>query len=386
MQFVKLVIRNTFRQRLRTTLTIFGMAVAILAFCLLDTVVEAWYVGVNSAAPNRLVSRNSVSLIFPLPLHYRSRIQLVPGVDRVVYANWFGGVYIDEHHFFPRMAVGPENYFDVFSEFRVSRGELTAFWKQRNACIAGRKIVEQYGWKLGDTITLTGNIYPGEWRFVLRGVYNGATKSTDETLFFFRWDYLDETVKKNTPARAGKVGWYVIQVRNPADAGQISESVDNLFKNSSAETLTETEKSFQAGFLAMTESIVIAVRIVSYVVIGVILIVLVNTMAMTSRERTPEYAILKTMGLGSKHLWLLIAGESVFISMLGAAVGMALSYPAANVFSSNTGSLLPVFQIHFWKTLCFCALISFGIGIVSSLLPIWSASRLRIAEALRHLG
>ncbi|MGA2935622.1 MAG: FtsX-like permease family protein [Syntrophobacteraceae bacterium] len=386
MQFLKLVIRNTFRQRLRTTLTIFGMAVAILAFCLLDTIVEAWYIGVNSASPNRLISRNSVSLIFPLPLNYRSRVQLVPGVDQVVYANWFGGVYIDERHFFPRMAVGPENYFDVFSEFRVSKEELTAFWKQRNACIAGRKIVEQYGWKPGDTITLTGNIYPGDWRFVLRGVYSGATKSTDETLFFFRWDYLDETVKKNMPARAGQVGWYVIQVHNPADAGQISESVDNLFKNSSAETLTETEKAFQAGFLAMTEAIVIAVRIVSYVVIGVILIVLVNTMAMTSRERTPEYAILKTMGFGSKHLWFLIAGESVFISTLGAAVGMALSYPAASVFSSSTGSLLPVFQIHFWKTLSFCALISFGIGIVSSLLPIWSAGRVRIAEALRHLG
>ena len=386
MQFLKLVIRNTFRQRLRTTLTIFGMAVAILAFCLLDTVVEAWYVGVNSASPNRLVSRNSVSLIFPLPLNYRSRIQLVSGVDQVVYANWFGGVYIDERHFFPRIAVGPENYFDVFPEFRVPKDELTSFWKQRNACIAGRKIVDQYGWKPGDTIALTGNIYPGDWSFVLRGVYSGATKSTDETLFFFHWDYLDETVKKQMPARAGQVGWYVIQVRNPADAGQISESVDNLFKNSSAETLTETEKAFQAGFLAMTEAIVVAVRIVSYVVIGVILIVLVNTMAMTSRERTPEYAILKTMGFGSKHLWLLIAGESVFISMIGAAVGMALSYPAASVFSSNTGSLLPVFQIHFWKTLSFCALISFGIGIVSSLLPIWSASRVRIAEALRHLG
>jgi len=386
MQFVKLVIRNTFRQRLRTTLTIFGMAVAILAFCLLDTVVEAWYVGVNSASPNRLVSRNAVSLIFPLPLNYRSRIQLVPGVDQVVYANWFGGVYIDEHHFFPRIAVGPENYFGVFPEFRVSRGELTAFWKQRNACIAGRKIAEQYGWKLGDTITLTGNIYPGEWRFVLRGVYNGATKSTDETLFFFRWDYLDETVKKMTPRRAGQVGWYVIQVRNPADAGQISESVDGLFKNSSAETLTETEKAFQAGFLAMTEAIVIAVRIVSYVVIGVILIVLVNTMAMTSRERTPEYAILKTMGFGSKHLWLLIAGESVFISLLGAAIGMALSYPAAGIFSSNSGSLLAVLRIHFWRTLCFCGSAGFGIGIISALLPIWSASRIQIADALRHLG
>ena len=386
MSFLKLVIRNAFRQRLRTFLTIFAMAVAILAFCLLDTVVEAWYVGVNTASPNRLVSRNSVSLIFPLPLNYRSRIQMVPGVDQAVYANWFGGVYIDEHHFFPRMAVGPNNYFDIFPEFLISKDELKAFWKQRNACIVGRKLIEQYGWKPGDTITLTGNIYPGEWSFVVRGTYRGATKSVDETLFFFHWDYLDETLKKKMPTRAGQVGWYVIQIRDPADAAQISESVDDLFKNSSAETLTETEKAFQAGFLAMTEAIVIAVRIVSYVVIGVILIVLVNTMAMTSRERTPEYAILKTMGFGSKHLWVLIAGESVFISMLGAALGFALSYPAANIFSSNAGTLLPVFQIHFWKTLSFCALASFGIGIVSALLPIWGASRIRIAQALRHLG
>jgi len=386
MQFLKLVIRNTFRQRLRTTLTIFGMAIAILAFCLLDTILEAWYTGVNTASPNRLVCRNSVSLIFPLPLSYRPRIRMVSGVDRVVFANWFGGVYVDERNFFPRIAIGPEDYFDVASEFLLPRDQLKAFWKQRNACIAGRKTVERYGWKLGDTITLTGNIYPGEWSFVLRGVYTGATKSIDETLFFFRWDYLDETLKKNMVRRAGQVGWYLIQIRNPADAGQISETVDDLFKNSSAETLTETEKAFATGFLAMTEAIVIAVRIVSYVVIGVILVVLVNTMAMSSRERTPEYAILKTMGFGNKHLWLLIAGESVFISMLGAAVGLALSFPAASVFSSNTGSLLPVFHTNISKMLYLCTSISFGIGIVSALLPIWSASRIRIAEALRHLG
>lgn len=386
MQFLKLIIRNTFRQKLRTILTIFGMAIAILAFCLLDTVIEAWYTGVNTASPNRLVSRNSVSLIFPLPLSYRPRIQMVPGINRVVYANWFGGVYIDERHFFPRIAVGPEDYFDVASEFVLSQDELKAFWKQRNACIAGRKTAERYGWKLGDTITLTGNIYPGEWSFVLRGVYTGATKSIDETLFFFRWDYLDETLKKKTASRAGQVGWYLIQIQNPADAGQISETVDDLFRNSSHETLTETEKAFATGFLAMTEAIVIAVRIVSYVVIAVILIVLVNTMAMSSRERTPEYAILKTLGFGNKYLWLLIAGELVFISMLGAGVGLALSFPAASIFSSNTGSLLPVFHTNVLKMLYLCSSISFGIGIVSALLPMWGASCVRIAEALRYLG
>jgi putative ABC transport system permease protein len=386
MQLLTLLIRNAFRQKLRTTLTIFGIAVAVLAFCLFDTVVQAWYVGMDTASPNRLVSRNSVSMIFPLPLNYRSRIQLIDGVEQVAYANWFGGVYIDERHFFPRMAIGPENYFNVFPEFLIPKDELKAFWKERNACIAGRRLIEQYGWKPGDTIVLTGNIYPGEWRFVLRGVYSGATNSVDETLFFFRWDYLDETLKTKMPIRAGQVGWYVIRVRDPADAAQISETVDALFKNSSAETLTETEKSFQAGFLAMTEAIVVAVRIVSYVVIGVILIILVNTMAMTSRERTSEYATLKTMGFGTKHLWLLIAGESVLISLLGAALGMALSYPAAGIFSSNSGSLLSVLRVHFLRTLCFCASAGFGIGIVSALLPIRSASRIQIAEALRHLG
>ncbi len=385
MQFFKLVIRNAFRQKLRTALTVFGMAVAILAFCLLNTVIEAWYLGVNTASPNRLVSRNAVSLIFPIPLSYRPKVLQVPGVNQVAYANWFGGVYIDERHFFPRMAVGPDNFFNLFPEFILSKDELKAFWTQRNACIAGRKLIEQYGWKLGDTITLTGNIYPGEWNFVLRGIYRGSTKSIDETQFFFRWDYLDETLKKTAPRRAGQVGWYVIQINNPADAGLISESVDALFKNSWAETLTETEKAFQAGFVAMTEAIVIAVRIVSYVVIGVILVVLANTMAMTSRERTPEYATLKTMGFGSKHLLILIAGESVFISLLGGALGIAISYPVASIFSEKMGSLLPVFHIH-WRTLLLSSSVSLGIGIISSLIPIWQARRIRIAEALRHMG
>jgi putative ABC transport system permease protein len=348
-------------------------------------VLDAWYIGVNSASPNRLVSRNAVSLISPLPLSYRAKALQVPGVTRVAYANWFGGVYIDERHFFPRMAVGPEDFFDLFPEILISRDDLKAFWSQRNACIAGRKLVDEYGWKLGDVITLTGNIYPGEWQFVLRGVYRGATRSTDETQFFFNWNYLDEKLKKTTPSRAGQVGWYVIQIRNSSYAGQISQAIDALFKSSWAETLTETEKAFQAGFVSMTEAIVIAIRMVSYVVICVILVILANTMAMTSRERMPEYAILKTMGFGNHYLWMLIGGESVFISMLGGLLGAGLSFPAAGIFSAKMGSFLPVFSIH-WKTLLLCCLVSLTIGIVSALLPIWRAGRIRIAEALGHIG
>ncbi len=366
-------------------LTITGMAVAILAFCLLRTVVDAWYAGVSAASPNRLISRNSVSLIFTLPITYRARMQQAPGVNQVGYANWFGGIYIDEKHFFPRLAIGPENYFSLFPEFLIPREQLKAFWTRRNSCIVGKKLVEMYGWKIGDTIAMTGNIYPGEWAFVIQGVYRGATKSVDETQFLFRWDYLDEVVRKTSPYASGQVGWYIVQVQNPSQAATISRAIDAMFKSSNAETLTETEKAFQMGFVAMTDAIVMAVRIVSFVVIGVILVILANTMAMTARERMPEYAALKTLGFGNGFLFLLIAGESVAIAMVGGCVGIGLAFPIADVFSKGLGPILPIFNIH-WDTVVGSFVLSFVIGLLSAIFPAWRAGGIRIAEALGHIG
>lgn len=385
MTLLKLVLRNTFRQRLRTVLTLIGMAVAILAFCLLRTVVEAWYGGVQASAPDRLITRNSVSLIFPLPLSYRTRILQMPGVKKVVYANWFGGVYIDEHNFFPRMAIGPSDYFEVYPEFVLTPEEKTNFWRRRNACVAGRKIAEKYHWKIGDTITMRGNIYPGDWSFALAGIYHGAEKTTDESQFLFRWDYLDETLRKTSPSRAGRVELYIVKLDDPTNAGAISKAIDVLFESSLAKTLTETEKAFQLGFVAMTEAIVIAIRIVSFVVIGVILMILANTMAMAARERTSEYAVLKTMGFGNLFLTCLIAGESVCISMLGGVAGMALSFPSASIFSKKMGSFLPIFHLSY-STLLLSAGICFLIGLLAAVFPAWRASRVEVAEALGHVG
>jgi putative ABC transport system permease protein len=385
MELIKLIIRNALRQRLRAALTMLGMAVAILAFCLLRTVVDAWYAGVSAASPNRLVTRNAVSLIMPLPISYRQKILQVPGVNKVAYANWFGGVYIDEKHFFPRMAVGPDIFFDLFPEFIIPEDQLKAFQKQRNACIAGRKLVQKYGWKLGDAINLTGNIYPGDWQLVLRGVYSGATKTTDETQFFFQWDYLDEVMKKNNPLRSGYAGWYVVQIRNPFESGPISQNIDALFKNSWAETLTETEKAFQMGFVAMTDAIVMAVRIVSFVVIGVILLVLANTMTMTARERMPEYAVLKTLGFGNRFLFLLISGESITLALVGGLLGMILAFPVAHIFAKEMSTLLPVFHIQL-ETLLFATALCFAIGLLAAIFPTWRAVRIRIAPALCHVG
>ena len=325
---LKLIIRNAFRHRLRTVLTIVGVAIAVLAFGLLRTLVDLWYLGVESSSASRLVTRNAISLVFSLPISYKDRIRQAQGVEGVSWANWFGGVYIDEKNFFPNFAVEPEGYLKLYPEFVLPPEQKKAFLLDRKGAVAGRSLIGRFGWKVGDLITLKGTIFPGNWEFALRGVYHGRQKNTDETQFLFHWDYLNETLKKTVPRRAGQVGFYVIGLSNPELASPVSVAVDDLFKNSLAETLTETERAFQMSFVSMTEAIVIAIRIVSYVVIVIIMVVAANTMAMTARERIAEYATMKTLGFGARHIAGVVFGESIVIAMAGGCLGVLATFNA----------------------------------------------------------
>src|SRR5689334_20224652 len=207
---IKLILRNAFRHRLRTALTVLGIVIAVLAFGLLQTVVGAWYVGVESSSSTRLVTRNSISLVFPLPLTYEQRIRQLEGVRLVSRANWFGGIYIDKRNFFPQFAVDAEAYFQLYPEFRVAPDQFKTFLLDRKGCIVGRKLAQLYGWKLGDAVPLRGTIFPGNWEFVVRGIYEGAHARTDESQFFFHWTFLNESLKRIAPRRANQVGIYLV--------------------------------------------------------------------------------------------------------------------------------------------------------------------------------
>ncbi|HEV2218981.1 MAG TPA: ABC transporter permease, partial [Casimicrobiaceae bacterium] len=201
-----LVLRNALRHKLRTALTILGIVVAIAAFGLLRTLVDAWYAGANASSSARLVTRSAVSLVFPLPLNYAQKIRQVSGITNVGWANWFGGVYINERNFFPQFAISGASYLDLYPEFVLSDAERKAFLADRTGAIAGRKLADKFGWKVGDQIPLRGTIYPGTWTFNLRGVYDGAEASTDTSTFFFHYDYLNETVKQRYGRQGDNTG------------------------------------------------------------------------------------------------------------------------------------------------------------------------------------
>ena len=388
MFILKLVLKNALRHKLRMSLTILGIAVAIMSFGFLRTVVTAWSYGVEASAANRLITRHSVSFIFPLPLAYRDQIAKIPGVATVSWANWFQGGYKDPadfNNFFPRLAIDAETYFTVYPEFIVPSDQMQNFLKERNSCVIGAKIAKQHNLKIGDMIPIEGDIYPGKWDFVVRAIYNGKDASTDETQMFFHWTYLDERIKELQPTRAGQIGWYIIKVGNPVNNTTISRTIDASYENSRAQTKTETEKEFQQSFVSMSSAIISSIEAISFIIIGIILLVLANTIVMSARERTKEYAVLKTIGFNRFHISGLIGGESMLIAGIGGALGLALVFPVAGAFAKMFPTFFPVFTVE-PLTIAICVAVAILAGVAAAAYPVIRALHTKIADGLRAIG
>jgi putative ABC transport system permease protein len=384
MFMLKLILRNATRHKLRTALTVFGLTIAVLAYGLLHTVVDAWYAGAAAASNARLVTRNAISLVFPLPLAYENRIRGVDGVTIVARSNWFGGIYRDPKNFFAQFAVS-DNYLDLYPEFVLSPQQRSDYERDRKGCLIGRQLATQFGFKVGDVIPLKGTIYPGTWDFVVRGIMEGRDESTITRQLIFHYDYLNETIRKTTKRQVDQVGVFVVGIQNPDEAAAISRKIDDVFKNSLAETLTETEQAFQLGFVAMSNQIIAAIRVVSYVVILIIMAVMANAMAMSARERTTEYATLKALGFGPAFLSVLVFGESLAICAIGGCIGMLVTPPAADFFKQATGGVFPVFKVSH-ETMLLQAACAFIVALAAAIVPAVQASRVRIVEGLRAIG
>jgi putative ABC transport system permease protein len=381
----RLLLKNAFRHKLRTMLTMVGLVVAICAFGLLRTIIDAWYAGVDGTSSTRLITRNAISLTFPLPLNYAERLKTVDGVTGVSWSNWFGGVYITERNFFPQFAIEPASYLALYPEYLLKDEEKKAFLLDRQGAIVGRKLANQYGWKIGDQIPLRGTIYPGTWSFTLRGIWDGVDAKTDESQFLIHWQFLAESARKRIGKAADYVGVYVVRIDEPNNAPLISERIDMQFKNSLAETLTETEKAFQLGFVSMSEAILVAINAVSFVIVVIIMAVMANTMSMTARERLAEYATLKALGFSPGFVVKLLFGESLVIAISGGLLGIFLTLPIAAAFAKSVGSLFPSFRVS-ENTMALQLLASVIVGVVAAAWPAWKMSRINIVNGLRHVG
>ena len=382
MKFLKFIWRNGTRNKRRAALTLLSIAIAIAALCVLDTILYAFSAGVEMADESRLVVRNAISIVFPLPISYRTRIANLPGVKSVTIGNWFGGVYQDRKNFFAKFAVDAETYFPMYPEYAIPPAQYDDFLKDRKGCAIGRKLAARYGFKVGDTIPIIGDIYPGQWEFNVRAIYEGTRKATDETMMVFHWKYLDESLPRNFQ---GQVGFYIVQLSNPSDAGRVAKALDAEFENSPDQTLTETEKAFQVEFVRMMGNIELLVRAIGSAVVFAVLLVAANTMAMAARERTTEIAILKTLGFRGSLLAALIAAEGLLLTLAGWVLGCGVAWLICRGVATTFATFFPIFVLK-PQTIALSLGVALLTGIVASLFPAAHAVRTSIVRAMREVA
>jgi putative ABC transport system permease protein len=379
-RFLPFIVRNALRSKRRTVLTILSIVICLFLFSTLRTVVTSFDASLKMADVARLVTRRSTSLTFPLPLSYRDRLAQIPGVEAVTWSNWFGGIYIDERNFFAQFAVDPKSYLAMYPEYDLAPEERQAFERERNACIVGKKLAAKYGFKLGDQITLRGTIYPGSWDFTVRGIARPKTRDADSNFLLFPWEYLNQ--RMGSP---GQVGVFITKLANPSRAGDVSRTIDATFANSAAETKTETEKAFQLGFISMLGNIQAVIYAVGTAIVIAIMLVSMNTMMMAARERTREIAVLKAIGFTDRTVMALVLVESLLIALIGGILGTGLARLVFQLTDFTAGGFFPNFVVT-TGTMLRALAIAVVLGLLSGAIPSFNAARLKVVDALRHVG
>ncbi|MEM7050585.1 MAG: FtsX-like permease family protein [Acidobacteriota bacterium] len=381
MKYLHLVWRNLTRKKVRTGLTVLSIFVAFFLYGLLTAIKVAFGAGIEINGLERLVMLNKVSIIQPLPLAYRYRIEGQDGVAKVSQASWFGGIYQDPKNQMSQFAVDPEAYLAIYPEFILPEERRQAWFDNRGGAIVGRATAKRFDWQVGDRVTFEGTIYrpPDDpyWEFVIEGIYEGADSTADDSLFLFHYDYLEERM-----GMLGAVGMYIIEVAEPDRAAAIAENLDKLFANSSAETKTSTEKAFVQAFANQTGNIGAIVTGVAAVVFFTLLLVAGSAMAQSVRERIHEIGVLKTLGFGDGKVMALVLLESSLLALLGGGAGLGLIYYLSRNFDLG-GAFLPTLYMPNNALVLGIAMV-LGLGLITGAAPALQALRLKVVDALRR--
>jgi putative ABC transport system permease protein len=377
------IVRNTFRNKRRSLLTLISISFSLLLLTLMISIWRSFYVDqVAPEASRRLIIRDRVSLAFFLPAYYRDKIRSIPGVVAVAPITWFGGRYIDERpeHFFAQLATDPDEYLKVASDKIVPPDQLKAWQQDRAGALVDVTLAKKYGWKIGDRITLQGTIFEANPELTIRAIYH---RDPPQNALYFHTKYLEESVKWFK----GQAGWYAAQIDSADDVARVSSEIDAQFRNSPLQTKTESEKAFQLGFVASLGNVKAFILGICGAVVFTIMLVSANTMAMSVRSRTREVALLKTLGFTRQRVLSIFVSESVALSVAGGTLGILAAVPVIWFLTRSFIALgVPLAMKVNVPTAGLSLLVALSLGLVSGYLPAFNASRMNIVEGLRHIG
>jgi len=380
MKYFHLVWANLTRHKRRTVMTTASVALALFLFASLRSVLTTLDAGAQVGSESRMIVQSAKAITFFLPASYRERLAAVPGVAAVTWADWFGGVYQEPRNFFASFAADAESYLEMYrSDLELPADQREVFLRERTACIVGQHLLDKFGWRIGQDVTLQGTIFQGDWTFTIRGAYRAVDPAFSEDAMVFHYEVIYERYPQWVSP-----GWYVLRLSDPALAPQVAAAVDSMFKNSADPTKTGTERAFNANFMTMWGNVSFLMNSIGMAVVFAILLVAANSMMLSARERTNEVGVLKTVGFTDGLLFALVMAEASAIALGGAVLGLG----AAKLLYRSTGfsamGFLPGFDVTA-GTLAGGFGIALLLALASGLVPALNAARLSAVQALRHV-
>jgi putative ABC transport system permease protein len=377
------VMRNTFRNKRRSLLTMLSISFSLLLLTLMMSIWRTFYIDVGAPdSARRVITRDRVSLAFFLPGYYRDKIRSLPGVVAVAPMTWFGGRYKDDRpeNFFAQLATDPDEYLKVASDKIIPPDQVLAWQRDRAGAVVDETLANKYGWKIGDKITLLGTIFPANPELTIRGIYH---RDPPQNALYFNAKYLEESVGWFK----GQAGWYSTQLAKPDDVARVSSEIDDMFRNSPEQTKTESEKAFQLSFVATLGNVKAFILGICGAVVFAILLVSANTMAMSVRSRTREVALLKTLGFTRQRVLSLFVIEAIGLALSGGLLGILAAAGLIQWLTHSSIAIgIPIDMKVTLPTMGLSLLVAATVGFLSGYVPAYGASRINIVEGLRHIG
>ena len=375
MKWAKYVLIYIFRKKLRSLLTVSSIAVALFLFCFLEAISGMFQQGVDTADVRRLLVQNATSMIMPIDKKLAPEIKQMPEVEKLTATFWFGGIYRGKPVPFQIWATEPENFLMIYSEYQLAVPQRKNFIEERSACIIGEAVAREYGWKIGDHVILTSTIHPGQWEFVVRGIFAG---SVNQYQMFIHYDYLSTKSQIVT----GTASDFRVLLKKGANPGQVCAKIDKAFATTATPTRTQSERAVLRNLVGMIGDVELLLRTIGFAVLFSILLIAANVMIMATREQIVTFGILKSLGFSDGLISGLVLLESCLISLMGGGIGCFLAYNALT--NIPLPGMFPPFVVA-PVTIATALVISLGLGIVSGLVPAWQSAKLKVVAAFAHV-
>ncbi|HSY93887.1 MAG TPA: FtsX-like permease family protein [Candidatus Binatus sp.] len=377
------IVRNTFRNKRRSLLTMASISFSLLLLTMMMSIWRTFYLDPGPPdAVRRIITRDRVSLAFFLPAYYRDKIRSVPGVVAVAPMTYFGNRYKDDRasNAFAQAATDPDEYPKVASDKIIPPDQLVAWQRDRTGALVDVELAKKYGWKIGDRITLSSPYFPVAPELTIRAMYKIDPPARS---LYFSSKYLEESVGWFK----GQAGWYITQVDSADHVASVSQAIDELFRNSPQRTKTESQQAFQLSFVATLGNVKVFILSICAAVVFAILLVSSNTMAMSIRGRTREVAVLKTLGFTRQRLLAIFVGESIALAVGGGVIGILAATGMLQWLTHSSLAIgIPAGMRVTFPTMVVSLLVAATVGFVSGCLPAYNAARINIVDGLRHIG